>query len=108
MGIDYTASLGYGFEIPSKIVKDVDDLEDLLTDNIFDFGFNGDSYADNDKIFLFIKKSSIRVSTYDKPVCIKPEKMMVQVEWDEKLKAWAKEQKISNPKIGWYLLASVS
>lgn len=110
MGIDSSASLGYGFQIPSKVVNSVDDLEDLITDNSFDFAFSGDSYAEDNKTFLFIKKSSIDVYTFDNGGAkrINPEKMVVQPEWDEKLLDWAKKYKVAKPKIGWFLLVSVS
>jgi hypothetical protein len=110
MGSDVSASLGYGLEILSKIVEEANDLEDLITDDTLDFGFAGDSYDDDNKTFLFIKKSMVDVATYEDGGAkrIIPEKMVVRDGWNEKLKDWAKKHNIAKPKIGWYLLVSVS
>ena len=112
MGIDASAHLGYGFQITNKKLQEKIQEEevDLEADGNIVLSFGGDSYADNDSIFAFITDSAHGVYTFDKggAEAIKADALVVKKDWDAKLNALAKKHNIKNPKIGWWLLTSMS
>ena len=110
MGIDYNADLGYGIKVTDQKLADkigMGKIEVEVKD--FEIIWAGDAYAEEMDTFLVIKKSVQSTHSWDDQKSpIKPEKLIVQPDWDDKLRAWCKEYGITKPKIGWWLCSSVS
>jgi hypothetical protein len=110
MGIDYTASLGYGALITNKKLADKIGMCELDVKGGLHTMWSGSSYdEDGQYTFVCIKKSIIRMDAYDEQKSpIKPEKLAIQSDWYEKILDWCKAHGQDKPKIGWWLGCSVS
>jgi hypothetical protein len=129
MGTDYTASLGYGFLLSSdhseeedawndedddKVWNDDEDDDDDLDDEPkagkgFSLIYGGDGICGDMQTFLCVGKSVKTTYAYAEHTNpMKKDKFTVESEWDEMLKVRAKELGIKKPKIGWWLLVSIS
>jgi hypothetical protein len=105
MGMDAGAEFGYGFKLTNKKLIEKINEEELDLNKDLDVMFHG---GDNCEILLIcIKKSTISTSNWNDPKMFSSDKLVVKEDWDEKLQAWAKENKISKPKIGWWLYCSM-
>jgi len=104
MGIDYEASLGYGFPIPDSIKWE--GVEEIVTSyKGADFIWHGNAYVGTSLPVVVFSDSISKVWSCDD---LEPIKLNLNQSWDEKLKKIAKELGIDKPKIGWYLCANVS
>jgi hypothetical protein len=106
MGIDCSSTLGYGFKVVGAKL-----LEGLLEDDMdpgkgFELAFHGG--FEESETFLLIKKSAISKDCYDDCKRLNAAHFNVLPEWDQMLLDWAKKHNVKNPKIGWFLLASMS
>jgi hypothetical protein len=105
MGMDASARFGYGFKITNKKLIEKINEEELELDKDFDVMFHGDD--EFEILFICIKKSTTLLCNWDDPKYFSSDKFIVQEGWNEKLQTWAKENKISKPKIGWWLCCSM-
>jgi hypothetical protein len=97
MSTTYFVNLCYGLKIiDDKLINKISQ-DELYLDN--DLIIN-DTNEDEECFVICIKKSSICTESCS---LIKPEKLLVQKEWTERLKSWAKENNCSKFKIGWWL-----
>jgi hypothetical protein len=111
MGIDFTATLGYGMKLTNqKLIDKICEEEIKVEGKDFVIEFCGDEYSDEGiTTYLFIKNSTMSVSSYDNNKSpIKPEKLIASAEWDVKLNEWCDNLLQKKPKIGWWLCGSVS
>ena len=109
---DAKASIGYGFLVPKEVADESKvDLEDLLDEKeskTLDFMFFGDCFSDNYQIFIIIKDSELyNYAWQDGPIEFNPQELKDKPIWKQKLKQWAKNHNILNPKIGWQLSVSI-
>jgi hypothetical protein len=108
MGIDASASLGYGIKISDKkFIEKVnfnDDEEDFEGKD-FEFIIHGSD--DFEEMCLCIKQSVVSIFCWDKSKSVKADKLSVASDWDEKLLSWAKKYNIKKPKIGWWLCSTM-
>lgn len=112
MGIDATASIGYGFKLPEAFVDDGDSdpIFDLLEPGleIMSSGEEGSLH-----FYVVIKKSLIEVFHQESAKKLNLDKMMESYTlnfsyWDDVLEAWAKKHKLTKIKINWWMCASIS
>lgn len=114
MGIDHNAYLVYGFKVNNKKLASKIDTDGIKLPKDLEVEWGGSAYCDNDDeggampTFITIKSPKFNAYLYDGAKFIKPEKLIPLPEWKEKLEKWAKENKCSKPKIGWWLLVSES
>ena len=116
MGMDSTAYLGYGFKITNKkLIEKINEGDELdfscIEGKDFELVFGGSSYGDenDEQVYLCIKKSVISKSAWENPKApLKQEKLIPKFDWNAMLLEVAKKHKIAKPKIGWWLIASLS
>lgn len=110
MGIDYNANLGYGFLLTEEVAYNMNEGTLDLDRKVFDTEWAGNAYGDDAmQTFVFIKESiSHSWDGTDHKNPIKAGKMAVQDKWDTLLLEEAKRLGITKPKIGWWLLCSVT
>lgn len=110
MGIDYNANLGYGFLLTEEVAYNMNEGTLDLDRKVFETEWAGNGYGDDPmQTFVFIKESiSNSWDGTDHKNPLKPEKMTVQSDWDTLLFLEAKRLGVIEPKIGWWLLCSVS
>ena len=105
MGIDATAYLGYGFQVSDSIADDLNE-DNIRIKKGFDLIFSGaEGCEESNKIFICIGKSCKSICAYEFPKRINL--LTVQDDWDRRLKEYSKSLGIKNPKIGWWLCASL-
>jgi len=109
MSTDACASFGYGLKINKKLLNSTNEIEDLIRDDDeLDFAFAGNEYSkDGLSVFIFIGKSIEQVYTHNGGAKQIIDSNIPSSKWDDKLKSWAKNNKILKPKIGWFLVVSV-
>lgn len=103
MGIDYDADLGYGVKLPKSLKEEDFDRED------FKIIYGGNAYSDETMhTFLCVKETVISVSAYsDLKKPIDPKHFVLKPYWEQKLLDWCKKYNVADPKVGWWICASV-
>lgn len=111
MGMDHNSNLGYGFKVTDEsIIEKLNEGEIKLPDE-FTIDWSGDAWTDTAmQTFIFIKDSIISTYVYqkhEKP--IDSDRLIPPRRWREDLEELAIcVLGIKDPKIGWWLLNSIS
>lgn len=110
MGIDYNANLGYGFLLTEEVAYNMNEGTLDTNRKVFDVAWAGDAYGDAMQTFFFIKESAYDTfAHFEHKSPLKKNALVVQPDWDSLLLEEAKRLGITKPpKIGWWLLCSVS
>lgn len=107
MGVDATATLAYGVKIEDDKLEDLICNDESLIPKDFTMVFSGaDDYTD---IYLCLKDSRLfyfHTDMFDSP--LKQEKLIAKSDWNSRVLELCDTLKIKSPKIGWWLLASMS
>jgi hypothetical protein len=108
MGIDNNADIGYGFLLDKKTAEKVSDGS-LTLDKEFAVKWSGDAYADRMQTFAFISDSVQDTwAQAEHKAPLKRGALDIQPGWNVRLEELAKKLGVKRPKIGWWLLSSVS
>jgi hypothetical protein len=110
MGIDYNTNLGYGFLLSDEVAYNMNEGTLNLDRKLFDIECAGNAYHDDTmQTFVFVKASahsSWSGAKHKNP--LQPESLTIQNDWNGLLLEEAKRLGVTNPKIGWWLLCSVT
>jgi hypothetical protein len=109
MGIDYNADLGYGFLVSDEKIDQELSEGSLEIGKEFEVARAGDAYGDEMQTFVFIKDSAHGTYAFHKHKSpLKKDALVIKDDWELKLLEEAQRIGIAKPKIGWWLLCSVT